>query len=41
MEIQKSVEEYLEKSDKNWTWEEIKKWDNISKAKNISKAIIR
>lgn len=29
MEIQKSVEEYLKSSDKEWKWEEIKKWDNI------------
>ena len=30
MEIQKVVEEYLEKSDKEWTWVEIKSWDNIT-----------
>ena len=30
MEIQKSVQEYLEKSDKIWQWEEIKAWDNIT-----------
>ena len=30
MEIQKSVQEYLEKSDKIWQWEEIKSWDNIT-----------
>ena len=30
MEIQKAVEEYLEKSDKVWSWEEIKTWDNIT-----------
>ena len=30
MEIQKSVEEYLKNSDKNWKWEEIKVWDNIT-----------
>ena len=30
MEIKKIVEEYLEKSDKNWEWIEIKKWDNIT-----------
>jgi len=29
MEIQKSVQEYLEKSDKEWKWVEIKAWDNI------------
>ncbi len=30
MEIQKIVEEYLEKSDKEWSWVEIKSWDNIT-----------
>ena len=30
MEIQRSVEEYLEKSDKVWSWEEIKIGDNIT-----------
>lgn len=30
MEIQKSVQEYLEKSDKEWKWVEIKSWDNIT-----------
>ena len=29
MEIQKAVQDYLDKSDKNWQWEEIKQWDNI------------
>ena len=30
MEIQKSVEEYLKNSDKEWSWEGIKNWDNIT-----------
>jgi FKBP-type peptidyl-prolyl cis-trans isomerase 2 len=30
MEIQKSVQEYLEKSDKEWKWEEVKNGDNIT-----------
>ena len=30
MEIQKAVEEYLLKSDKEWQWVEIKSWDNIT-----------
>ena len=30
MEIQKSVEEYLNNSDKEWKWEEVKIWDNIT-----------
>ena len=30
MEIQKAVQEYLETSDKEWKWEEVKKWDNIT-----------
>ena len=29
MVVQQVVEEYLEKSDKNWYWEEVKTWDNI------------
>ena len=29
MEIQKAVQEYLENSDKEWKWEEVKKGDNI------------
>ena len=30
MEIQKAVEEYLNNSDKQWQWDEIKNWDNIT-----------
>ena len=30
MEIQKAVEEYLQKADKEWKWVEIKTWDNIT-----------
>ena len=30
MEIQKSVEEYLKKSNQVWSWAEIKTWDNIT-----------
>lgn len=30
MEIQKSVQEYLDSSDKNWAWEAVKVWDNIT-----------
>ena len=30
MEIQKAVQEYLESSDKEWSWAEIKSWDNIT-----------
>ena len=30
MEIQKEVKEYLENSDKEWKWVEIKSWDNIT-----------
>ena len=30
MEIQKSVQEYLDSSDKIWAWESIKVWDNIT-----------
>ena len=30
MEDKKAVEEYLEKSDKIWLWDKIKKWDNIT-----------
>ena len=29
MWVQQAIEEYLEKSDKLWHWEEIKVWDNI------------
>ena len=28
-DCEKAVQKYLEKSDKNWEWEWIKKWDNI------------
>ena len=30
MEIQKAVQEYLEKSDKEWKWNEVKNGDNIT-----------
>ena len=30
MEIQKAVQEYLEKSDKKWKWNEVKNGDNIT-----------
>ena len=30
MEMQKAVQEYLDKSDKEWSWVEIKLWDNIT-----------
>ena len=30
MEIQEAVKKYLENSDKEWVWDEVKIWDNIT-----------